>query len=162
MAKKKKSASTETVDKPCKFTSMAADESNARLAVKIDRTGDNGLNLTIADRHLNGAQVDVTITVDAEAKDDVPGQTKKLIPTHIAKIESSAEIKRISVTPNIISFALVFHNDAKLMRELWKFPKHSGRILAVRTGDAGDDEEGDGEPEDPAQGKLGDDAPGGE
>lgn len=124
----------ETLNIPVSFGGVSVGAEQARIGCKVER---NALVLGKADYFLCESRCNVQITVDPEAAGDAPGQQKLPGADEETKLGGTADIKGFNVRSGSIGFGLTFALTEIDAGNLSHFAGKSGRLIAVRTGDAG-------------------------
>ncbi len=136
-SKKAGGAKSDELNIPVAFGNLSVGDQNARLGIVVDRAR---MTLSDAECYLCGARCEVKLWVDAMAKEDAPDQHVMEFSEAQHKIEAVVDIKRFSVGPKNIGAGLTFVVGNMNVNELASFAKKAGRLIAVRTGEAGGDE----------------------
>ena len=127
MAKDEKHKSV-TLD--CEFGSCNTGRKVVKLGCKVARTHD----LETYDALLTGAQLNVTLKSDPLASGDAPGQGK--LADTASVLTGVADVHRLSVSRDEISFGLSFNRDDADGQTLGAMACAKGKLSAVRIGDA--------------------------
>jgi len=140
---------------PVEFGGVNFGKTKATVVIKIARSKikDEDIN-----EYLVNCRMDITMAVDPNAEDDVPGQ-EFIFDTAECKISSIADVHRASIGSGDVSARLSFSKESINDGELARFSNQSGMIVIARIGEAGNNSTGDaGIDGDDDQGTLGEDA----
>lgn len=120
------------IDVPVKFGGVSIGQATARLGVAIDRSA---LDLETADQCFCGKRL--TGQVVLGRRDEAPGQSKMWESDHA--VSGSFDVKKISVSPDIISTGLTFNLATIDIAELAKLSKGAGKLLVYEVTDLPED-----------------------
>ena len=118
---------------PCGFGGVSIGDATARIAVRVAR---GFLNINAADECLVGHRIDVVVTLNKEGED--PKQ-QTLLDDIKWTITGAADVKRIGVNADEISFGLTFSLADINVAELAKFSKGTGEIQIMGVGEIPED-----------------------
>lgn len=132
-----KPAAEPVLNVPCEFGGVSIGDTSARLGVRVPR---GFLNIVAADECLVGHRLDVIVKLNREGVD--PKQLS-LLDDIEDSITGSADVKRIGVNAESISFGLTFSLPDIDISELARFSKGTGAIQINNVSELPKEIEGD-------------------
>lgn len=128
MSEKNAAAKGNELDVPMKFGGYSGKDDVTRIGGVIPK---EAMTLTQAAHFFCHAQIEVTLVVDPNAGDDVPGQDATLLGDDAIKLTSIATAKQFSCKRT--SYGVRFEFQDALL-DLRPFSGRTGRLRAIRLG----------------------------